>query len=115
MEFWSEDEAEYINYSAGGRVFPYKFPCSVVYAIESGGQKTVMEVEIVPNTTMSTEYVDSISLEKRTGLCVVIQSKHYDDDGETHIQRNVVSLKSLGYTSEPSRNKQRFKNAMDLI
>ena len=109
MKYWYESDIEYLEYSEGKRILPYKHPASIVKA-----ENFYMEIEIVPNTTEDARtFINPDTFEEDYLRLVLIERRVYRKNQDVYEEQFYVPLEYLGYEEEPVSNKkfdESFKN-----
>lgn len=114
MKYWKDNEIEYMTCEEGQRITPYKHPASKVTKILSTGEKSFIEVEIIPNTSEIRNYIDAKTYEYGYCLCVMVERRKWQNNGRYFEETFWIPLSDLGYEKEPYNSKA-FDEAMKII
>ncbi len=114
MKYWKNTEIEHMTCEEGQRIIPYKYPASKVTKTLSTGEKTFVEIEIIPNTLEIRDYVDYRIFDSTYGLCTMVEHRQHRADGRYYEEQFFVPLGLLGYTKAPCSSKS-FDDAMKTV
>ncbi len=114
MKYWNDSEAEHIQYKEGTRIMPYKHPASVVSGYTHYGKPVQLELELVPNTAEVRDVVSYTTFETEYRLCVKVERRRWQENGELISDFTWIPLDELGYDKEPISSR-RFDEAMKIL